>query len=120
MGRGSSRTRPTDSAAAMARGSSPPRHFQRSAPVRKLVGFELVDRGVARDGYAVLDAAGNAVGKVTSGGPSPSLDNKCIGLAYVPVALSAIGTELGIDVRGRSLKAVVVKPPFVASHVKKS
>ena len=93
---------------------------RKDAPTRKLVGFELVDRGVARDGYAVLDADGNAVGKVTSGGPSPSLDNQCIGLAYVPVALSAAGTELGIDVRGRSLKAVVVKPPFVASHVKKS
>ena len=93
---------------------------KKDAPTRKLVGFELVDRGVARDGYPVLDTAGNVVGQVTSGGPSPSLDNKCIGLAYVPVALAAVGTELGIDVRGRALKAVVVKPPFVASHVKKS
>jgi aminomethyltransferase len=93
---------------------------KKDAPSRKLVGFELLDRGVARDGYPVLDASGNAVGQVTSGGPSPSLDNKCIGLAYVPAALSAVGTELGIDVRGRALKAVVVKPPFVRSHVKKS
>jgi aminomethyltransferase len=93
---------------------------KREAPLRKLVGFELVDRGVARDGYPVLDASGTVVGQVTSGGPSPSLDNKCIGLAYVPTALAAVGTELGIDVRGRALKARVVKPPFVASHVKKS
>jgi aminomethyltransferase len=93
---------------------------KKDAPARKLVGFELIDRGVARDGYPVLDANGTVVGQVTSGGPSPSLDNKCIGLAYVPAALAAVGTELGIDVRGRALKARVVKPPFVASHVKKS
>ncbi len=93
---------------------------KKDAPARKLVGFELVDRGVARDGYPVLDASGNAVGQVTSGGPSPSLENKCIGLAYVPTALAAVGTELGIDVRGRALKAVVVKTPFVPSHVKKT
>jgi aminomethyltransferase len=93
---------------------------KKEAPARKLVGFELLDRGVARDGYPVLDATGNLVGKVTSGGPSPSLDNKCIGLAYVPVALAVVGVELGIDVRGRALKALVVKTPFVPSHVRKT
>jgi aminomethyltransferase len=93
---------------------------RREAPRRRLVGFELLDRGVARDGYPVLDSDGAPVGFVTSGGPSPSLDNKCIGLAYVPSSLAAVGTELGIDVRGRALKARVVKPPFVTSHVKKS
>ena len=84
------------------------------------MGFELIDRGVARDGYAVLDPDGNPVGQVTSGGPAPSLDNKCIGLAYVPIGLSALGAELCIDVRGRGLKARVVKPPFVPSHVRKA
>jgi aminomethyltransferase len=93
---------------------------KKDAPARKLVGFELIDRGVARDGYAVLDAGGQRIGQVTSGAPSPSLDNKCIGLAYVPVALAAPGSELNIDVRGRALKAVVVKTPFVQPHVKKN
>jgi aminomethyltransferase len=87
---------------------------------RKLVGFELVDRGVARDGYSVVDAGGAKIGHVTSGGPAPSLDNRCIGLAYVPVALSAPGSEILIDVRGRALKAKVVKTPFNPSHVKKN
>ncbi len=87
---------------------------------RRLVGFELVDRGVARDGYAVVDASGATIGHVASGAPSPSLANKCIGLAYVPVAQAAIGSELLIDVRGRSLKALVVKTPFVPSHVLKN
>jgi aminomethyltransferase len=93
---------------------------KKDAPARKLVGFELIDRGVARDGYPVLNADGVPVGQVTSGGPAPSLDNKCIGLAYVPTSLAALGTELGIDVRGRCLKARVVKPPFVPSHVRKA
>ncbi len=68
---------------------------KKDAPARKLVGFELIDRGVARDGYPVLDADGNAVGQVTSGGPSPSLDNKCIGLAYVPVSFGGRGHGAG-------------------------
>jgi aminomethyltransferase len=92
----------------------------KDAPGRKLVGFRLVERGVARDGYNVVDASGTVIGAVTSGAPSPSLDNACIGLAYVPVALAKPGTEILIDVRGRSLKAVTQKPPFVPSKVRKN
>jgi aminomethyltransferase len=92
----------------------------KDAPTRKLTGFKLLDRGVARDGYPVVDAAGAVIGTVTSGAPSPSLDNACVGLAYVPVALAAPGTEILIDVRGRKLKAVTQKPPFVPSHVRKN
>jgi aminomethyltransferase len=87
---------------------------------RRLAGFELLDRGVARDGYAVVDASGKAIGKVASGGPSPTLGNKCVGLAYVPVELAAPGSEILIDVRGRHLKARVIKTPFVESHVLKN
>ena len=77
---------------------------------RRLVGFELVDRGIARSGAPVF--AGDApVGKVTSGGWAPSL-GKAVGLAYVPVALAVEGTELAIDVRGRRLRARVVPLPF--------
>lgn len=78
---------------------------------RKLVGFELVDRGIPRHGYPVVDAEGKAIGQVTSGTMSPSLQ-KPIGMAYVPTAMAAPGTELFVDVRGKHLKAVVVKPPF--------
>jgi aminomethyltransferase len=92
----------------------------KDAPTRKLTGFKLLDRGVARDGYNVVDAAGAVIGSVTSGAPSPSLDNACIGLAYVPVALAQPGSEILIDVRGRSLRAITQKPPFVPSKVRKN
>jgi aminomethyltransferase len=77
----------------------------------KLVGFELLERGIPRHGCNVVDADGTVIGRVTSGTMSPSLQ-KPIGLAYVPKDLSAPGTELRIDVRGKVLKAVVVKTPF--------
>ena len=92
----------------------------KEAAARKLVGFKLLDRGVARDGYPVVDANGGKIGQVTSGAPSPSLDNACIGLAYVPLALAQPGAEILIDVRGRALKAVVIKTPFVQPHVRKN
>jgi aminomethyltransferase len=92
----------------------------RGSLARRLVGFRLLDKGVARDGYAVLDASGAKIGVVTSGAPSPSLGNACIGLAYVPVASSAPGGRLFVDVRGRSLAAEIVKTPFVASRVRKN
>lgn len=78
---------------------------------RKLVGFEMIDRGIPRHGYTIVDASGAAIGVVTSGTQSPSL-NKAIGMGYVPAALSAPGSEIMIDVRGKSLKARVVKVPF--------
>jgi len=79
--------------------------------LRKLVGFELLEKGIARGHYPVKDAAGNQIGMVTSGTMSPSL-GKSIGLAYVPVGYAAPGSKLWIDVRGRNLEAAVVSLPF--------
>lgn len=80
---------------------------------RKLVGFEVTDRAIVRDHWDVLDAQGEKVGYVTSGSPSPTT-GKNIGLAYVPIAMSELGTELTLrdPQRGREAKAVVVKTPF--------
>jgi aminomethyltransferase len=78
---------------------------------RKLVGFEMTGRGIARHGYPLLDADGAAVGVCTSGGPSPTL-GKSIGLGYLPVALSAVGTEFQVDCRGKNVAATVVRTPF--------
>jgi glycine cleavage system T protein (aminomethyltransferase) len=77
---------------------------------RKLVGFELLDRGIGRQGYEVF-ADGSSVGTVTSGTQTPFL-NKSIGMAYVPVQYAAPETELGVDIRGRRARARVVPMPF--------
>ena len=78
---------------------------------RKLVGFELVDRGIARHEMPICDAEGNKIGHVTSGTMGPSV-KKAIGMGYVNVPYNKVGSEIFIDVRGRLLKAVVVKMPF--------
>ncbi len=78
---------------------------------RKLVAFEMIDRGIPRHDYEIADANGNVVGVVTSGTQSPSLE-KAIGLGYVPTAMSTLGTEIFVLVRGKALKAVVVSLPF--------
>ena len=78
---------------------------------RALVGLEMVERGIARDGYKVLDEAGNEIGYVTSGSPAPFL-KKNIALAYVPPAFAAIGTALKIEIRGQGVKSQVVPTPF--------
>lgn len=78
---------------------------------RKLVGFELIDKGVPRHGYDVVDAGNKKIGIVTSGTMGPSV-KKPIGMAYVPAAYSKEGSEIYISVRDKALKAVVVKPPF--------
>jgi aminomethyltransferase len=80
-------------------------------PAKKLVGLEMVDRGIGRDGYPVLSPAGEPIGVVTSGSPAPFL-KKNIALAYVPLAYTEIGTEVAIEVRGAPVKAVVVPTPF--------
>jgi len=78
---------------------------------RKLVAFEMIDRGIPRHDYEIGDANGNVVGVVTSGTQSPSLE-KAIGLGYVPTSMTTLGTEIFILIRGKALKAVVVSLPF--------
>ena len=78
---------------------------------RRLVGFEMRGRGIARHGYPLLDTSGANIGACTSGSPSPTLGTN-IGLGYVPVALAAEGTELRVDCRGKAVEAVVVPTPF--------
>ncbi|MEB2311512.1 MAG: glycine cleavage system aminomethyltransferase GcvT [Sorangiineae bacterium] len=78
---------------------------------RKLVGFEMTGRGVARHGYPLLDGAGEPIGVCTSGGPAPTLD-KNIGLGYLPVSMSEVGAAFRVDCRGKAIDAVVVKTPF--------
>jgi len=78
---------------------------------RKLVGIKLLERGVPRHGYPIVDADGNAVGEVTSGTMAPSL-NEAIGMAYVPTASAAPGSIVLVEIRGKALKAEVVSLPF--------
>lgn len=78
---------------------------------RKLVGFEMIDRGIPRHGYVLMDAEGNEIGHVTSGTMSP-IRKIGIGMGYVKTEFSKPGTEIWLDNRGRKLKAQVVKPPF--------
>ena len=85
--------------------------LQAGAPKRKLVGLEMVERGIARDGYKVCTLEGEAIGYVTSGSPAPFL-KKNIALAYVPAELSAPGTEVAVEVRSNLVKAVVAPTPF--------
>jgi aminomethyltransferase len=79
---------------------------------RKLVGFEMIDRGIPRGHYELCDAEGNKLGEVTSGTQSPTLQ-KGIGMGYVPTAFSKPDTEIFVKVRDRLLKAKTVKLPFV-------
>ena len=78
---------------------------------RKLVGFEMIDRGIARHDYLIKDADGNTIGKVTSGTQSPSL-NKAIGMGYVEVDKAALDNEIFIEIRNNLIKAKIVKMPF--------
>jgi len=78
---------------------------------RKLVGFELSDKGIPRHGYDIVDADGNTIGVVTSGTQSPTL-GKAIGLGYVQTSMAGIGSKIFIKVRDKQLAAEVVKMPF--------
>ncbi len=78
---------------------------------KKLVGFELLERGIPRHGYTIVDAEGNEIGEVTSGTMSPST-GKAIGMGYVTPANAAKETEIGIQIRNKVIKATVVRPPF--------
>jgi aminomethyltransferase len=78
---------------------------------RTLVGLEMIERGIARDGYRILNIDGREVGYVTSGSLAPFL-KKNIALAYVPVEMAGIGTELLVEIRGQGVRAKVVPTPF--------
>jgi aminomethyltransferase len=84
---------------------------QASGVKRTLVGLEMVERGIARDGYCCCDERGDTIGVVTSGSPSPTL-GKNIALAYVPPVFSAIGTPVYVEIRAQKSKAQVVPTPF--------
>jgi len=88
-----------------------------TGPARKLVGLEMADRSVARHAYRVLKD-GRETGVVTSGSYGPSVD-RSIALAYVASAHAAIGTDVGVEIRGQAKPARVVKTPFHSSRVKK-
>jgi aminomethyltransferase len=78
---------------------------------RTLIGLEMMERGIARDDYKVLDAEGREIGYVTSGSPAPFL-KKNIALAYVPLEFANLGQELKVEIRGQGVKAMVVPTPF--------
>ena len=78
---------------------------------KKLIGFEMIDRGIPRHYYLIKDAAGNEIGSVTSGTQAPSL-NKGIGLGYVQTSFAKLDTDIYIDIRNTLVKAKVVKFPF--------
>jgi aminomethyltransferase len=80
-------------------------------PAKRLVGLEMVERGIGRDGYPVFSLEGERIGEITSGSPGPFV-KKNIALAYVPVSFVEVGTEVAVEVRGQKVKAVVVPTPF--------
>ncbi len=80
--------------------------------LKKLIGFEMIDRGIPRHDYEIVNAEGKIIGKVTSGTQSPSLQ-KGIGMGYVPVSSSKADSEIYIRIRDKNLKAKVVKTPFL-------
>src|SRR5271155_1862774 len=82
-----------------------------AAVTRTRVGLEMTERGIARDGHKVLDAAGHEIGYVTSGSPAPFL-KKNIALAYVPPELAAVGAGVKVEIRGQGVGAQVVPTPF--------
>lgn len=86
--------------------------IKENKPTKKLVGFKMIDRGIPRQHYIITDGNGNKTGEVTSGTQSPSL-NMAIGMGYVKSEFSKEGSEIYIEVRGKELKAQVVKIPFL-------
>ena len=87
-------------------------HQKNAGVVRRLKGFEMIDRGIPRHGYEIVNAEGVVIGIVTSGTQSPVLE-KGIGMGYVNSEYGATGTEIYILVRNKQLKAKVVKTPFI-------
>jgi aminomethyltransferase len=87
-------------------------------PKRKLVGLEMIERGIGRDGYPVFSLDGKRLGEITSGSPAPFL-KKNIAMAYVPVEYTTLDTEVAVEIRGQMVKARVVATPFY-KRVKKT
>ena len=85
--------------------------IQEEKPKRKIIGLEMVERGIARDGYAVLSLEGDNIGAVTSGSPAPFLKTN-IAMALVPTAVAESGTDVLVDVRGNRVRAKQVPLPF--------
>ena len=92
---------------------------EEGGPQRKLVGLEMVERGIGRDSYPVCTLDGKVIGHITSGSPAPFL-KKNIALAYVPLEHSALETELAVQVRAQLVKAKVVPTPFYKKPKKQS
>ena len=86
--------------------------IKEEGPKQKLCGFEMIDRGIPRQHYPIVDGAGNTIGRVTSGTQSPTL-NKAIGIGYVKPEFATAGAEIFIEIRDKKLKANVVKMPFL-------
>ena len=87
--------------------------IKENGPEKRLVGFEMIDRGIPRQHYPIKDAEGNEIGEVTSGTQSPSLA-KAIGMGYVKTGFHKTDSEIFVEIRGKQLKAKVVKIPFLA------
>ena len=88
-----------------------------AGPARRLIGLEMTERAVARHGYPVVKQ-GTTIGVVTSGSYGPSVD-RYIAMAYVATPHAAVGTDVGVEIRGQVKAARVVKTPFHPSRVKK-
>jgi len=80
-------------------------------PKRKLVGLEMIERGIGRDGYPVFTVTGERIGEITSGSPAPYL-KKNIALAYVPAQYAGVDEVVAVEIRGQLVKAKVVAIPF--------
>lgn len=87
---------------------------KKNGPKNKLCGFEMLERGIPRQGYTIVNQSGHPIGRVTSGTMSPSL-NKGIGLGYVDIQHSELNQEIFIEIRQKQVAAKIVKPPFYKS-----
>ena len=94
------------------RGKAACEKLKSAGPQQKLVGFKLLERGIPRKDYPIVDDAGNPMGVVTSGTQSPSL-GEAIGLGYVPISHAVKGAEIGISIRNKTIRATVTGIPFL-------